>query len=162
MDRAVVIQEFLIDQRRGVRREIGVCLVLVPFFAYQAIKIRALTMMSCRFGLLAASAAVEIALMWFVVRTRANLLIHPADDVTFWRAEILRQARLRWRVLLWYLGPSVPGFVCAFWPLSDLPWRFNLIFCSTLWAFVLGIFALVIRLNRKAARELEQTAASLG
>jgi hypothetical protein len=155
-DTAVQIQEFLIDARRTARREMIACWAILPFFAFCTLVSRPGSREFVGYFLLALAALFELAMMFFVLRPRGDLYSHPPEDVAHWTSEIRRQAKLRRWVPLWYLGPVMPGLLVLLWSLSADLWM-----PTILWG-VIAFFALVTWLNVKAARGLEQTAATLG
>ena len=156
-DTAVQIQEFLIDMRRTVRREIVVGLLMLPYFAFFLVILPMDTRMFYGFLLIELAILFELGMMFFVVRARGDLYSHPPEDLAHWKAEIRRQASLRRWVPLWYLAPFMVGFLVLLWPTSGTPWLLP----AMLW-FIIGLYALITWLNVRAARELEQTAATLG
>lgn len=156
------IEKYVRTIRRRNRFEIGVGLLMLVVFGRHAITAPAGSLEFYGHLLILVALVFVIGMIFFAASTRGNLKDHPADDVAFWRAEMLRQARLLRLVPWWYMAPFLPGFALLLWPLVPIFVQ------SEIWierAVVALPFVVVVAvagaiwwLNARASRQLEQKA----
>lgn len=161
-DAVVQIEEFVSTIRRRNRCEIAVGLLMLVVFGHHAATDR----MGSRefFGhlLLVVAIAFVIGIVLFAASTRGDLKSHPANDLAFWRAEILRHARLLRLVPYWYIAPFLPGFALLLCPVALLLIHpavgIERAVAVAVLGVVMGVCVAVAWLNIRAAARLEEQA----
>ncbi len=167
MDTTAQVEKFLRDTRRENRRElilgilvlplvIGVTLIFVLFTDDAPVG----SLKFFGFVLIILAMLFNFCMMWFVASPRGDLSSHPASDVDHWATEMLRRAKLLRRVLLWGLGPFVPGLVLLLWP-SDRVDRQDVLSYAMVTVIIVSVYAVVAWLNLRGASKLTLEASSL-
>ncbi|NQT91572.1 MAG: hypothetical protein HQ559_02340 [Lentisphaerae bacterium] len=165
IDTTAEIEGFVRTIRRRNMIEMGVGLLMLLVFGRHAATAPAGSLELGGHLLIVVALVFVIGMLLFVGSTRGNLKTHPADDLTFWHAEILRQARLLRLVPYWYIAPFLPGFALLLWPLVPLFVR------SDVWieravvgcvlVVIVAVTAAVGWLNARASAELAKKALSI-
>jgi len=161
-DTTTEIEEFVRGIRRRNRREVIVALLLLLVFGLHALKSPVGSLAFWGHLLILLAILFIVGMMCSVASLRGDLRRHPANDFAFWRAEVLRQARLLRLVPLWYIAPLVPGLALALWPtvLHVCRWANpidNAIEVVGLLVIV-AVLSVVWRLNVRGSAELERKA----
>jgi len=151
LDATDQIEQFLRNIQARNRREKVAGLLLLPIFIFLAATAPLRSLVFYAHIMILLGILFVSGMMCFVGSPRGDLTSHPAEDVQYWRTEILRQAKLLRLVPLWYLLPLVPGLVLFFWS-THVP--------SALLILVI-VFGLVTWLDLRAASKLEQDADAL-
>ena len=95
--------------------------------------------------------------VWSYALSFRLLSSHPANDLGFWREAFHAQAKLlRW-VPAWYCGPIFTAAILFCLPIAT----YEIVPFLMLLALFAAMFVFVVWLNRNAARQIEQDAASL-
>jgi hypothetical protein len=164
MDTDAQVEELIRVIRSRNRREIAVCVILLVVFGLLATRDPFGSLKFYGHVLFLLGTLFVTGALWFVASLRGELDSHPASDIDYWSAEMLRQARLlRW-VPVWYLGPFVPGTALVVWSVVLQVWSKGWVPVMTvavaliLAAVVVGI---IIRANLKAASKLALEASAL-
>ena len=147
MDTIDQVEKFLRDIRRRNRREIilnGILVLVLGVFAATA-PVSSFTF----FGYL----LFILGIMWFVASPRGDLSGHPASNVDYWAAEMLRQAKLLRRIPVWGFGPFAPALVLLLWPRHEVDLK-DVLAISFSIAVIMLVFAVVAWLNLRGASKL--------
>lgn len=95
--------------------------------------------------------------VWSYALSFRLLRSHPASDLGFWSEAFAAQAKLlRW-VPAWYCGPIFTAAILFCMPIAT----YEIVPFLMLLALFAAMFVFVVWLNRNAARQIEQDAASL-